>query len=112
MSEQAANAYANVANITQFAFDGMSHWLSDFLLIGKANFADFTKSVLEMMVKMMTQMAMLQAMKAAFGGQTGGFGGALAGILGFSSLAVVVNMTLKGLSMVENLCSPKKPPSG
>ncbi|MFS1537515.1 MAG: phage tail tape measure protein [Candidatus Phlomobacter fragariae] len=83
--EQAANAYANVANITQSAFDGMSHSLSDFLLTGKANFADFTKSVLEMMVKMMTQMAMLQAMKAAFGGQTGGFGGAVAGILGFSS---------------------------
>ncbi|HGJ5874765.1 MAG TPA: phage tail tape measure protein, partial [Arsenophonus apicola] len=83
--DQATNAYANVANITQFAFEGMSHSLSDFLLTGKANFADFTKSLLEMIVKLMTQMAILKAMKSAFGGQTEGWRGAVAGILGFSS---------------------------
>ncbi|WP_032115199.1 phage tail tape measure protein [Candidatus Arsenophonus nilaparvatae] len=83
--QQATDAYANVANVTQFAFEGMSQSLTDFLVTGKANFADFTKSLLEMMVKLMTQMAILKAMKSAFGGQTGGVGGAIAGILGFSS---------------------------
>lgn len=63
----------------------MSQSLFDFLLTGKAGFADFTKSVLEMIVKMMTQMAMLQAMKAAFGGQTAGWRGEVTNIFGFSS---------------------------
>ncbi|HGJ5898306.1 phage tail tape measure protein [Arsenophonus apicola] len=80
--DQATNAYANVANITQFAFEGISHSLSDFLLTGKANFADFTKSVLEMIVKIMTQMAILKAMESAFGGTS--FGGFL-GLKGHAS---------------------------
>ncbi|MFS1538224.1 MAG: phage tail tape measure protein [Candidatus Phlomobacter fragariae] len=126
--EQAANAYANVANITQFAFDGMSHWLSDFLLIGKANFADFTKSVLEMMVKMMTQMAMLQAMKAAFGGQTGGFfqtmlgvsmigaammlgpaGWAAFGAAGFMGGALAMGGASMALGGIAQMLSPQPP---
>lgn len=60
----------------------MSQTLSDFLLTGKANFADFTKSVLEMIVKMMTQMAILKAMESAFGGT--GFGSFL-GLKGHAS---------------------------
>ncbi|WP_334470809.1 phage tail tape measure C-terminal domain-containing protein [Arsenophonus sp. PmNCSU2021_1] len=60
----------------------MSQTLSDFLLTGKANFADFTKSVLEMIVKMMTQMAILNAMESAFGGT--GFGSFL-GLKGHAS---------------------------
>ncbi|UBX27906.1 phage tail tape measure C-terminal domain-containing protein [Arsenophonus apicola] len=63
--QQARDAYGNVANVTKFAFEGMSQSLTDFLVTGKSNFADFTKSLLEMIVKLMTQMAMLQAMKAA-----------------------------------------------
>ncbi|WP_340617523.1 phage tail tape measure protein [Xenorhabdus entomophaga] len=66
--EQATNTYANVAQISQAAFTGMSNTLSDFLLTGKADFGDFTKSILSMITKMLMQMAMLQAMKAAFGG--------------------------------------------
>ncbi|PHM69031.1 phage tail tape measure protein [Xenorhabdus kozodoii] len=66
--EQATNTYGNVAQISQAAFAGMSNSLSDFLLTGKANFGDFTKSILSMITKMLMQMAMLQAMKAAFGG--------------------------------------------
>lgn len=66
--DQATNTYANVAQISQATFAGMSNTMADFLLTGKANFADFTKSVLEMITKMLMQMAMLQAMKAAFGG--------------------------------------------
>lgn len=93
----------------------MSQSLTDFLMTGKANFADFTKSLLEMIVKIMTQMAMLQAMKAAFGGQTEGWRGAVAGILGFSSGGYVgggVNMTRKVSFMVGNLYLPKKRLSG
>ncbi|MDE1479691.1 phage tail tape measure protein [Xenorhabdus bovienii] len=72
---EASNAYGNVAQISQAAFAGMSNSLSDFLLTGKANFGDFTKSILGMITKMLMQMAMLQAMKAAFGGTS--FGAAL-----------------------------------
>ncbi|MDC9598893.1 phage tail tape measure protein [Xenorhabdus anantnagensis] len=83
--DQATNTYANVAQISQAAFAGMSNSLSDFLLTGKANFGDFTKSILGMIAKMLMQMAILQAMKAAFGGQTEGWRGAVAGVLGYSS---------------------------
>ncbi|QHA71522.1 phage tail tape measure protein [Proteus mirabilis] len=66
--DQATNVYGNVSQISQSAFQGMSNSLSDFVLTGKANFADFTRSFLEMTTKMLMQMAMLNAMKAAFGG--------------------------------------------
>ncbi|WP_321157929.1 phage tail tape measure protein [Providencia stuartii] len=66
--EQATDVYGNVSQISQSAFQGMSNSLSDFVLTGKANFADFTRSFLEMTTKMLMQMAMLNAMKAAFGG--------------------------------------------
>ncbi|MBQ0695205.1 phage tail tape measure protein [Providencia stuartii] len=70
--EQATDVYGNVAQISQSAFQGMSNSLSDFVLTGKANFADFTRSFLEMTTKMLMQMAMLNAMKAAFGGNAVG----------------------------------------
>ncbi|EPK3834057.1 phage tail tape measure protein [Providencia stuartii] len=66
--ERATDVYGNVDQISQSAFQGMSDSLSDFVLTGKANFADFTRSFLEMTTKMLMQMAMLNAMKAAFGG--------------------------------------------
>lgn len=70
--EQATDVYGNVSQISQSAFQGMSNGLSDFVLTGKANFADFTRSFLEMTTKMLMQMAMLNAMKAAFGGNAVG----------------------------------------
>ncbi|HEM8303336.1 TPA: phage tail tape measure protein [Providencia stuartii] len=70
--ERATDVYGNVAQISQSAFQGMSDSLSDFVLTGKANFADFTRSFLEMTTKMLMQMAMLNAMKAAFGGNAVG----------------------------------------
>ncbi|HEM6842558.1 TPA: phage tail tape measure protein [Providencia stuartii] len=70
--DQATDVYGNVAQISQSAFQGMSNSLSDFVLTGKANFADFTRSFLEMTTKMLMQMAMLNAMKAAFGGNAVG----------------------------------------
>ncbi|MEY0080663.1 phage tail tape measure protein [Providencia stuartii] len=70
--EQATDVYGNVSQISQSAFQGMSNSLSDFVLTGKANFADFTRSFLEMTTKMLMQMAMLNAMKAAFGGNAVG----------------------------------------
>ncbi|SFU43914.1 phage tail tape measure protein [Xenorhabdus koppenhoeferi] len=76
--DKATDVYGNVAQISQFAFEGMSNSLSDFLLTGKADFAGFTKSVLEMITKMLVQMAMLQAMKTALGGT------AVGGFLGFA----------------------------
>ncbi|WP_369427145.1 phage tail tape measure protein [Providencia sp. PROV236] len=76
--DQATDVYGNVAQISQSAFQGMSDSLSDFVLTGKANFADFTRSFLEMTTKMLMQMAMLNGMKAAFGGT------AVGGFLGFA----------------------------
>ncbi|WP_458312394.1 phage tail tape measure protein, partial [Providencia sp. CRPN14132] len=70
--ERATDVYGNVSQISQSAFQGMSNSLSDFVLTGKANFADFTRSFLEMTTKMLMQMAMLNAMKAAFGGNAVG----------------------------------------
>ncbi|QPN39446.1 phage tail tape measure protein [Providencia sp. 2.29] len=70
--DQATDVYGNVSQISQSAFQGMSNSLSDFVLTGKANFADFTRSFLEMTTKMLMQMAMLNAMKAAFGGNAVG----------------------------------------
>ncbi|ENO0867655.1 phage tail tape measure protein [Providencia stuartii] len=70
--ERATDVYGNVSQISQSAFQGMSDSLSDFVLTGKANFADFTRSFLEMTTKMLMQMAMLNAMKAAFGGNAVG----------------------------------------
>ncbi|EPG6064936.1 phage tail tape measure protein, partial [Proteus mirabilis] len=82
--DQATNVYGNVAQISQSAFQGMSNSLSDFVLTGKANFADFTRSFLEMTTKMLMQMAMLNAMKAVFGGNAVGnfFGFASGGYTG------------------------------
>ncbi|MDF7290278.1 phage tail tape measure protein [Proteus mirabilis] len=82
--DQATNVYGNVAQISQSAFQGMSNSLSDFVLTGKANFADFTRSFLEMTTKILMQMAMLNAMKAAFGGNAVGnfFGFASGGYTG------------------------------
>ncbi|QPN39097.1 phage tail tape measure protein [Providencia sp. 2.29] len=80
--ERATDVYGNVAQISQSAFQGMSNSLSDFVLTGKANFADFTRSFLEMTTKMLMQMAMLNAMKAAFGGQADGWRGAVGNFLG------------------------------
>lgn len=80
--EQATDVYGNVSQISQSAFQGMSNSLSDFVLTGKANFADFTRSFLEMTTKMLMQMAMLNAMKAAFGGQADGWRGAVGNFLG------------------------------
>ncbi|ELY3856720.1 phage tail tape measure protein [Providencia rettgeri] len=66
--DQATNIYANVAQISQSAFQGMSNSIADFAITGKAKFGDFFRSFLEMTTKMLMQMAMLNAMKAAFGG--------------------------------------------
>ncbi|CAG9416494.1 phage tail tape measure protein [Providencia alcalifaciens] len=76
--DQATNVYGNVAQISQSFFQGMSNSLSDFVITGKANLGDFTRSFLEMTTKMLMQMAMLNAMKAAFGGT------AVGGFLGFA----------------------------
>lgn len=76
--DQATNIYANVAQISQSAFQGMSNSIADFAITGKAKFGDFFRSFMEMTAKMLMQMAMLNAMKSAFGGT------AVGGFLGFA----------------------------
>jgi len=86
----------------------MSQTLSDFLLTGKANFADFTKSVLEMIVKMMTQMAILNAMELAFGGTGFGSFSALRGMHQAAILAMVINTILVVMFTRVNFYLPRK----
>lgn len=74
--DKATNVYSNVASISEYAFQGMSDSLANFLTTGEGDFKQFTTSVLSMIVKMLTQMAILEAMKSAFGGtDIGGFFG-------------------------------------
>ena len=74
----ATDAYGNVSQVAQFAFDGMSNTLTDFLTTGKADFGEFTRSVLEMITKMLVQLAILQGMKTAFAGTS------LGALIGFA----------------------------
>lgn len=66
--ESASNMYQNVGNVATSALNGLSDQLTTLLSTGKANFADFTKSILSMILKMIIQMAIFNALAAVFGG--------------------------------------------
>lgn len=67
-AENAGNMYAQTGAIAQATMSGMTDEITNFVTTGKADFADFTASILKMISKMLVQMALLNAMKAAFGG--------------------------------------------
>ena len=66
--ESASNMYQNVGNVATSALNGLSDQLTTLLSTGKANFADFTKSILSMILKMIIQMTIFNALAAVFGG--------------------------------------------
>lgn len=79
--EEAMNMYDNIGNIASQALNGLSKQMADFLTTGQANFKDFAKSIISLIVQMITKMALFNAISGmfgsfGFGGATGGFQGA------------------------------------
>lgn len=79
--EEAMNMYDNIGNIASQALNGLSQQMADFLTTGQANFKDFAKSIISLIVQMITKMALFNAISGmfgsfGFGGATGGFQGA------------------------------------
>lgn len=87
--EEAMNMYDNIGNIASHALNGLSQQMADFLTTGQANFKDFAKSIISMIVQMITKMALFNAISGmfgsfAFGGSTGGFQGASFAVGGYT----------------------------
>lgn len=79
--DSATDMYTNVGNIAANALTGLSDMMTEFLMTGQANFADFAKSIISQIIKMITQMVIFNAIS----GMTGGKGITLSSLLGFSS---------------------------
>lgn len=87
--EEAMNMYDNIGNIASQALNGLSQQMADFLTTGQANFKDFAKSIISLIVQMITKMAIFNAISGmfgsfAFGGSTGGFQGASFAVGGYT----------------------------
>lgn len=80
--EEAMNMYDNIGNIASQALNGLSQQMADFLTTGQANFKDFAKSIISLIVQMITKMALFNAISGMFG--SFGFGGATGGFQGAS----------------------------
>lgn len=87
--EEAMNMYDNIGNIASQALNGLSQQMADFLTTGQANFKDFAKSIISLIVQMITKMVIFNAISGmfgsfAFGGSTGGFQGASFAVGGYT----------------------------
>jgi lambda family phage tail tape measure protein len=76
--DSATDMYTNVGNIAANSLNGLSDMMTEFLMTGKANFADFAKSIISQIIKMITQMVIFNSIS----GMTGGSGFSFAGMLG------------------------------
>lgn len=79
--DSATDMYTNVRDIAADSLNGLSDMMTEFLMTGKANFADFAKSIISQIIKMITQMVIFNSIS----GMTGGKGITLSSVLGFSS---------------------------
>lgn len=70
--ESATDMYTNVGNIAANALNGLSDMMTEFLMTGQANFADFAKSIISQIIKMITQMVIFNSLSGMMGGG-GGF---------------------------------------
>lgn len=70
--DAATDMYSNVGSIATNALNGMSDMMTDFLMTGQANFADFAKSIISQIIKMITQMVIFNSISGMMGGG-GGF---------------------------------------
>ena len=68
--EEAMNMYDNIGNIASQALNGLSQQMSDFLTTGQANFKDFAKSIISLIVEMITKMVIFNSISGMMGGST------------------------------------------
>ncbi|HIF5514565.1 tape measure protein [Pasteurella multocida] len=79
--DQANDVMGNVGQITGRALNGMTDALTDFVMTGKANFADLARSIIADLARMIIKMMIFNALKSAFGGTS------IGSFLGFESKA-------------------------
>lgn len=82
--EEAMNMYDNIGNIASQSLNGLSQQMADFLTTGQANFKDFAKSIISMIVQMITKMVIFNAISGAMGGDTWTIGSLLKNV-GFAT---------------------------
>lgn len=75
------NMAANMSQVTQNAFNGMTNALTDLVVTGKADFRSLAQSILRDIAEMTVKMMIFNAIKAA----SGAFGFADGGYVGFAS---------------------------
>lgn len=68
--DEAMNMYDNIGNIASEALNGLSQQMADFLTTGQANFKDFAKSIISMIVQMITKMVIFNSISGMMGGDT------------------------------------------
>lgn len=77
--EEAMNMYDNVGNIASQALNGLSQQMADFLTTGQANFKDFAKSIISLIVQMITKMVIFNSISGMMGGSTWTMGSLMSG---------------------------------
>lgn len=75
--DAAMDMYGNVHEIASSALNGMTDMMVQFLTTGKANFADFAKNIIGMIVKMIAQMVIFNTISGMKGGKTWSFAGGM-----------------------------------
>ncbi|MGT3661400.1 phage tail tape measure protein [Escherichia coli] len=75
--DSAMDMYGNVYNIASSSLNGMSDMMTQFLTTGKANFEDFAKNIISMIIKMIAQMVIFNTISGMTGGKTWSFAGGL-----------------------------------
>ena len=68
--DEAMNMYDNIGNIASEALNGLTNQMVDFLTTGQANFKDFAKSIISMIVQMITKMVIFNSISGMMGGDT------------------------------------------
>lgn len=73
--DSAMDMYGNVYDIASSSLNGMSDMMTQFLTTGKANFEDFAKNIIGMIIKMIAQMVIFNTISGMMGGKTWSFAG-------------------------------------
>ena len=77
--DSATNVYDSMANIGQATFSGLSDMLTSMVTTGKANFQEFTASILKMIIQVINQLLVAFVMQKAMGWMGGMFSPAATG---------------------------------
>ena len=75
--DSAMDMYGNVYDIASSSLNGMSDMMTQFLTTGKANFEDFAKNIISMIIKMIAQMVIFNTISGMTGGKTWSFASGL-----------------------------------